>query len=107
MHSPAFITSMLLATVGVPLAALFLLFFIGSLFFARSRSFAGQLLTRSLLGGVIIACLMWLFAQSSLPLPYSYRAALSAFPLGFGLGGFVSFFALLHKARHIQPQTTL
>ena len=107
MHSPAIITAMLLGTVGVPLSALFLLFFFGSLFFARSRSFAGRLFIRSLAAGLLIACVMWVVAQSSLPPPYSYQAALSAFPFGFGVGGFVSFFWLLRKARHAYASTAL
>ena len=107
MHSPAIITAMLLGTVGVPLAALFLLFFVGSLFFPRSRSFSGRLFIRSLAGGLLLACVMWVFAQSSLPPPYSYQAALTAFPFGFGLGGFVSFVVLLRRARRARAPIAL
>jgi len=107
MHSPIIITAMLLGTVGVPLSALFLLFFVGSLFFARSRSFSGRLFIRSLAAGLLIAGVIWVVAQSSLPPPYTYQAALSAFPFGFGLGGFISFFWLLRKARRVQATTAL
>ena len=99
MHSPEIITAMLLGTIGMPLSALFLLFFIGSLFFARTRSFSGRLIIWSLAAGLLSACLMWLAVQGSLPSPYAYRAAVTVFPFGFAVGGFVSFFTLLRKAR--------
>lgn len=99
MHSPEIMTAMLLGALGVPLAGLFLLFSVGSLFFARTRSFCGRLLLWSIVAGLLSACLMWLLAQASLPPPFAHRTALTVFPFGFAVGGFISFFWLWRKTR--------
>jgi hypothetical protein len=91
---------MLLGTIGVPLAALFLLFFFASLFFKRSRAFAWRLFAQSLGTGLAIGVVMWFIAQSSLPPPFSYQAALTVVPFGFGVGGFVMFFQFFRKTKN-------
>ena len=92
MHSPAIVLAMLLGTIGVPLAALFLLLLIGSLF------------VRGLGVGLALALVMWLFALGSLlPAPFHYQAALTVFPFGFAVGGFVFFVVLLRQSKGCAP----
>lgn len=99
MHSPAIIFAMLLGTIGFPLTGLFLLLFIASLFFKRTRSFAGRLIVHSLVVGLAIGFVMWVIAQSSLPPPFSYQAAITVMPFGFGVGGFIMFIKFLRKSK--------
>lgn len=91
MHSPAIITAMLLGTVGVPLAALFLLTFLVSLAFRRIRAFAAKLLGWSFLTAAVAGLLFWFWARAGLPKPYHYQAAASTLPFWFGSSGFVLF----------------
>jgi len=95
---------MLLGTIGVPLAALFLLLFFASLFFKRPRTFAWRLFARSLGIGLAGGAVMWVIAQSSLPPPFSYQAALTVIPFGFAVGGFAMFFKFLRKSKHEIPE---
>lgn len=95
MHSPPIILAMLLGTIGVPVAGLYLLTFIGSLMFKRTRAFAGRVFLRALGVGLVVSAVMWLFAILSLPAPFHYQAALTVFPFGFGVGGIALFFWFL------------
>ncbi len=91
---------MLLGTIGVPLAGLFLLLLLASLFVRRTRAFSGQLLVRALGVGIGLALVMWLFALGSmLPAPFHYQAGLTVLPFGFAIGGFVFFFVLLRQSK--------
>lgn len=101
MHSPAIITAMLFATIGIPASAAFLILLLISIFFRRTRAFAWRLFFSSLATGLAAAALMWLASQSSLPHPYDYQAALSVFPFGFGVGGLIFFFKFYNRSKQV------
>lgn len=99
MHSPEIITAILLGTIGVPLAALFLLTYLISLAFKRPRGFAAKLIGWSLLTTVVAALLFWFWARLGLPKPYHYQAAASTVPFWFGVCGFFFFVRYLLASR--------
>ena len=100
MHTPAIVFAMLLGTVGVPLAGVFVLLLIGTLFYRRTRLFASRLLVSSLVIGLVAAAAMWVLALASLlPAPFHYQAALTVFPFGFAVGGMVQFFRLWKQTK--------
>ena len=104
MHSPEVIIAMLLGTFGVPLAALFLLTYLISLAFARTRAFAARLIGLSTLIAIGATIAFWCWAQLGLPAPYHYQAAISTIPFWFGACGFTLFARNLRATRNTKIQ---
>lgn len=102
MHSPHILVAMGFGLIGVPLACVFLVVFLVSLSFARTRAFAVRVFVRALGIGLVGSLLMWVISSSALPQPFLNQAALTVFPFGFALGGFFWLLRFIVKSKKLQ-----